>query len=66
MDRNDELHKDTNYSPASDTDTDRLQDQESPALQDPEIDETAVTALPGTGGPDDEGDVDVDPDELNL
>jgi hypothetical protein len=51
--------KDTRYSPASDTDTQQLQDEptSSPALDDPEIDSSAVKVLPGTGGPDDEGDV---------
>lgn len=50
---------DTNYSPASDTDTQRLQDApaDSPAFDDPDIDQSAVKVLPGTGGPDDEGDV---------
>jgi hypothetical protein len=66
MDRDDDLHKDTNYSPGSDTDTERLQDQHSPALHDEEIDDEAVKTLPGTGGPDDEGNVEVDPEELNL
>jgi hypothetical protein len=53
--------KDMRYSPASDTDTEELQDDQpdSPALDDPEIDADAVNVLPGTGGPDDEGDVDL-------
>lgn len=65
MEDND-LDKDINYSPASDTDTKRLQGQENPALNDEEIDESAVKTLPGTGGPDDEGDIEVDPEELNI
>ena len=65
MEDND-LDKDTNYSPASDTDTKRLQNQDSPAFDDEEIDESAVKSLPGTGGPDDEGDIEVDPRELNI
>ena len=58
-DDKDSVDKDTVYSPGSDTDTDRLQDApaSSPALDDPEIDADAVKVLPGTGGPDDEGDV---------
>jgi hypothetical protein len=58
----DDIKKDTNYSPASDTDTHTLQDApaSSPALDDPDIDESAVNVLPGTGGPDDEGDVTMD------
>lgn len=39
---------------------------ESEAMDDPGIDESAVDVLPGTGGPDDVGDVDVDPDDINL
>lgn len=39
---------------------------DSEAMDDPEIDEDAVDVLPGTGGPDDVGDVDVDPDDINL
>ena len=61
------IEKDTNNSPGSDETTDELQDQnDSPAFDDPEIDQSAVTTLPGTGGPDDEGDIDVDPADLNL
>ena len=33
--------------------------------QDPEIDAGAVNVLPGTGGPDDVGDVELDPAEYN-
>jgi len=51
--------KDTTYSPASDTDTERLQEEagSSPAFDDPDIDRSAIKVLPGTGGPDDEGDI---------
>jgi hypothetical protein len=66
MDRDDDLRKDTNYSPGSDTDTERLQNQQSPALHDDEIDEAAVKTLPGTGGPDDEGQIEIDPEDLDL
>ena len=34
--------------------------------QDDDVDAAAVNVLPGTGGPDDGGDIEVDPDELNL
>jgi hypothetical protein len=53
------VSKDRRYSPASDTDTESLQNahDDSPAFDDPEIDESAVRVLPGTGGPDDEGDI---------
>ena len=63
------IEKDTNESPQSDATTDELQDTpvaDSPAFDDPEINEADVKTLPGTGGPDDEGDIDVDPGELNL
>ena len=62
------VEKDTNNSPLSDVSTKELQDSAttSPALADPEIDQSNVHALPGTGGPDDEGDIEVDPQELNL
>jgi len=33
---------------------------------DPEVDAGDVNVLPGTGGPDDVGDIEVDPEELNL
>ena len=60
--------KDTNESPSSERTTEELQDAagESPALDDPDIDQSAVKALPGTGGPDDEGDIDVDPADIHL
>jgi len=60
---------DTNGSPQSDETTDELQETpvaDSPAFDDPDIDQADVNTLPGTGGPDDEGDIDVDPGELNL
>lgn len=60
-DEKDIIEKDKRYSPGSDTDTDALQDDPSgsPALDDPEIDQSAVKVLPGTGGPDDEGDIEL-------
>ena len=61
--------KDTAYSPA----TEREQEvrnspggQESQAKDDPDIDADAVHLLPGTGGPDDQGDVQVDDSEFSL
>ena len=59
--------KDTNNAPNSIDSTEELQrDPEgSPAL-DQDVDSSAVKTLPGTGGPDDEGDIEVDPAELNL
>lgn len=60
--------KDTNNSPSSDRTTEELQESsaDSPAFDDPDIDESAVKALPGTGGPDDEGDIEVDPADIHL
>lgn len=54
--------RDTSYSPGSDRETDALQhDQgDSPATDD--VDASRVRNLPGTGGPDDTGDV-IPPDE---
>lgn len=60
------VRKDMSYSPASETETARKQDDPLPATIDDDIDPDDVRAVPGTGGPDDVGDVDVDPGELNL
>jgi hypothetical protein len=62
------IEKDTNNSPSSDETTSELQNDVagSPAFDDPEIDRDSVTTLPGTGGPDDEGDIEIDPSDLNL
>lgn len=56
-------------SPRSERDVQELQRSqigESAALDDPDIDEADVAVLPGTGGQDDQGDVAVDPDEINM
>lgn len=60
--------KDRSYSPSSGVETEELQQEgsDSLALDDPDIDEDDVNLLPGTGGPDDAGDVEVDPDEIDL
>jgi len=57
--RGEQVRKDTSYSPSSARETRNLQrdGEGSPALDDPEIDEEQVRLLPGTGGPDDPGDV---------
>jgi hypothetical protein len=59
--------KDANNAPNSIESTKELQrDPEgSPAL-DQDVDASAVKTLPGTGGPDDEGDIEVDPADINL
>ncbi len=61
-----QTEKDVSYSPASDRETAERQKSpaESPATDD--IDADAVRTLPGTGGPDDSGDVSADAGDLNL
>lgn len=63
-----QLNRDTSYSPASEDDMEPLQRHpgQSEALGDPDIDAANVEVLPGTGGPDDEGDVDVDPKDIHI
>jgi hypothetical protein len=62
------VRKDTNESPTSESDTRVKQTEsvESSATDDADIDESDITLLPGTGGPDDVGDVEVDPADLNM
>lgn len=59
--------KDMSYSPASDSEIEERQDSpsESPATDDID-DADAVETLPGTGGPDDNGSVDVPEEDLNV
>ncbi|OYC95042.1 hypothetical protein [Microbacterium sp. Yaish 1] len=59
------VRKDMRYSPASDTETREKQD-EAPTSPDEDVDDDLVRARPGTGGPDDVGDVDVPAGDLNL
>ena len=65
---NDRTEHDTVYSPSSDAETRERQKEpdESAATDDPEIDDDEVKVLPGTGGPDDVGDVEVNPDEIDF
>lgn len=56
------------YPDVNDHDIQAKQDQpvsDSAALDDPEIDESKVQVLPGTGGPDDVGYIEVEPDDYN-
>lgn len=62
----DVVRKDMSYSPASETETQQKQRDPLPEGVDDDIDPDDVRAVPGTGGPDDVGDVDVDPDDLNM
>lgn len=64
---NEQLDRDTSYSPASGIETEERQEApaRSAAIRDAGIDPDDVKVLPGTGGPDDTGDIDVDPSEIN-
>jgi hypothetical protein len=60
---NAQLKKDRSYAPSSGRETERLQeDQSTPA----DIDGDQVKTLPGTGGPDDSGDIEVDPADIHI
>jgi hypothetical protein len=61
-----QMRKDVAYSPSSEAETAAKQGGVDPEDLDDGIDPDAVRAVPGTGGPDDTGDVDVDPDDLHL
>jgi hypothetical protein len=60
--------QDTAYSPSSERETESRQEHPdtSPATRDQDIDDDAIKVLPGTGGPDDPGDVDVDDEDFDL
>ncbi|WP_309104036.1 hypothetical protein [Microbacterium sp.] len=60
------VRKDMSYSPASETETQQKQRDPLPETLDDDIDPDDVRVTPGTGGPDDVGDVEVDPDDLNM
>jgi hypothetical protein len=56
----DDVRKDVAYSPASETETQHKQADPLPDTLDDDIDTDAVRVVPGTGGPDDTGDVEMD------
>ncbi|MDN3494640.1 hypothetical protein QL996_01755 [Planococcus sp. APC 4015] len=60
------VRKDTTYAPGSESETAQKQQDPLPDSIDDDIDADDVRAVPGTGGPDDVGDVDVDEDDLEL
>jgi hypothetical protein len=66
LDDGSQTEKDTSYSPASDRETEERQKSpaDSPALGD--VDDADVTTLPGTGGPDDSGDVSPASGEIHI
>lgn len=66
LDDDELLRKDVSYSPGSETETAAKQSDPLPDRVADDIDASGVNAVPGTGGPDDTGDVEVDPEDLNL
>jgi hypothetical protein len=63
---NEQLLKDRSYAPSSGRETERMQTEQDIPEADAGIDADAVKTLPGTGGPDDVGDIEVDPADLNM
>ena len=60
---NEQLEKDVSYSPASETETEIRQETQTTHS---DVDTDQVNVLPGTGGPDDVGDVEVDPADIHI
>lgn len=58
--------KDRTYSPGSESETEAKQADPIPDTVDDDIDRDDIVVAPGTGGPDDVGDVEVDPADLNM
>lgn len=65
LDDDEQLRKDLSYSPASEAETAAKQ-QATAQPRDGSIEADAVRVLPGTGGPDDAGDVEVEGEPLRL
>ena len=63
-----DLKKDTSYGPSSERDDEALQNERvtDSAAVDSDMDSSEILVLPGSGGPDDVGDIEVDPSEFNL
>lgn len=64
--QDDQIDHDTAYSPGSETETQQKQDEHVSDEVAGDIDEDRVQVAPGTGGPDDVGEVEVDPKDINL
>jgi hypothetical protein len=64
LDDTEQTRKDVSYSPGSEDETAAKQRDPFPDAIDEDIDASRVRAVPGTGGPDDAGDVDLDSDEV--
>ncbi|MFJ6679459.1 hypothetical protein ACIQLK_10090 [Microbacterium sp. NPDC091382] len=62
----DQVDQDTAYSPGSETETQQKQDEQVSDEVAGDVDESQVQVAPGTGGPDDVGEVEVDPKDINL
>lgn len=60
------VRKDRTYSPASESETEQKQGETLSDNVDSDIDSDQVEVAPGTGGPDDVGEIEVDPGDLNL
>ena len=60
------VRKDMTYTPGSETETRRKQEDGLPDTVDDDVDPGDVRVVPGTGGPDDVGDVDVDPADVHI
>ncbi|MGO2749645.1 MAG: hypothetical protein ACTIA6_06300 [Pseudoclavibacter sp.] len=72
LSKGEQLNKDTAYSPGSETETHEKQVSGTERVDgvdgqiDPDIDTDQVHVRPGTGGPDDVGDIDVDTDASDF
>ena len=60
------VRKDRTYSPGSESETEQKQQEGLSDNVDSDIDPDQVEVAPGTGGPDDVGEIDVDPGDLEL
>ena len=59
-----QTRKDVSYSPGSEDETAAKQADPVPEGIDDDIDSSRIRAVPGTGGPDDSGDIDMSPEEV--
>jgi hypothetical protein len=66
MSEEDAVRKDRTYSPGSESETAQKQDETLAETVDDDIDPDQVQVAPGTGGPDDVGEIEVDPADLNM
>ncbi|WP_065570631.1 hypothetical protein [Microbacterium oleivorans] len=64
--QSDQVDQDTAYSPGSETETQQKQTEHVSEDVAGDVDESQVQVAPGTGGPDDVGEIEVDPKDINL